>query len=998
MGLFDGKVAAITGAGGGLGRAYALAFAREGAKVVVNDLGSARDGSGAGSAMADQVVAEIVAMGGQAAANYASVATRQGAESIVKTAVDAFGRLDVLVNNAGILRDKTLVKMTDDQWEIVLAVHLTGTYLCTQAAAVQMLQQGTPGRIINTSSLAGLKGNFGQANYGSAKAGIAGFTRVTALELGRKGITVNCIAPLAKTRLTDDVSAIPDEARPELVAPMVLFLASDLAADINGRIFGVHGNHLFEYHMELTRGVDKGAEPWTPQEIKERLADITRIEAEHVKKEMAARVAAGPAPAPVAVDPATRAQKVFEAMATAIRPDKVSGWNAKLHFDIADVGQLTVTIAGGNMTAAQGFVDSPTCLVKMDGDTFFGMAQGKVDGNQAFMQGKITATNLGDLMKYSTAFDQKKARAAVAEALAALEAAAAQGAPAAPVAVDPLTKAVAVFEAMATAIRPDKVSGWNATMHFDIAEVGQVTLSIRDGAMAVAKGFEGDATCLVKMDGDTFFGMTQGKVDGNQAFMQGKITATNLGDLMKYSTAFDQKKARAIVAEALAGIEAGAAQAAPAPAARVPVDPLTQAIAVFEAMATALVPNNVAGWDATMHFDIAGVGQVTFAIKEGIISIARRFEGEPTCLVKMEGDTFFGMSQGKVDSNQAFLAGKITATKMGDLIKYSRAFDQEKARAAVAEALARLEGGVAPGSAAASAKAGPPEPVKPSGLNQACMGKLYSLPPFFVKADQTQAYARATNDDNPRYFDTLRPGGIIAPPLFAVRLFHDLQEACLLDPELNADLMMLLFGEQDLHFYAPLRPTDLLERSARITHMEAKESGEVFDLNQRLVREGKLVCEATSRFFIRSRGRKKEKTGQPEAEIESLPPFAFTSDMTVRADQTRDYADASGDHNPIHLDDNMAKAAGMGGIILHGLCTMAFASQGFVKKACGDDPTRLVRLKVRFRRPVRPGDTVTTQAWLADQGEKLSTYGFRMVNQEGVVVVSNGLAIVKTTV
>jgi len=185
MGLFDGKVAIVTGAGGGLGRAYALQLAAGGAKVVVNDLGGARDGSGAGSAMADQVVAEIVEAGGEAVANYDSVAAVEGGESIVKTAIDAFGRLDILINNAGILRDKTLMKMDEGMWDLVMAVHMKGAYAVTKPAIAQMRAQGEGGKVLNTSSYAGLIGNIGQANYGAAKAGIAGFTRVLGLELRR---------------------------------------------------------------------------------------------------------------------------------------------------------------------------------------------------------------------------------------------------------------------------------------------------------------------------------------------------------------------------------------------------------------------------------------------------------------------------------------------------------------------------------------------------------------------------------------------------------------------------------------------------------------------------------------------------------------------------------------------------------------------------------------------------------------------------------------------
>src|SRR5262245_18243072 len=286
MGLFDGKVVVITGAGGGIGRCHALAFAAEGAKVVVNDLGGARDGSGQSQSMAVQVVNEIRSAGGQAAASYASVADAEGAKSILQTALDAFERIDVLVNNDGILRDKSILKMDEAMWDLVLAVHLKGAFLLTQTAGEQMKEQGGGGRIINTSSYAGLKGNFGQANYGSAKAGIYGLTLVSALEFAKFGVTVNAIAPMAKTRMTEDISMVPDAMKPEQISPMVLFLASDHAAGVTGRIFGIHGQQLFEYKMLMTEGVTKpGDALWTVPEI---AAQLEAIAAE--KKPVAAAI------------------------------------------------------------------------------------------------------------------------------------------------------------------------------------------------------------------------------------------------------------------------------------------------------------------------------------------------------------------------------------------------------------------------------------------------------------------------------------------------------------------------------------------------------------------------------------------------------------------------------------------------------------------------------------------------------------------------------------
>ena len=195
MGMLDGKVALVTGAGGGLGRAHALLLAHEGAQVIVNDLGGSRDGTGASSSMADGVVDEIKAAGGEATAHYGSVTSRDDAESMVQCAVDTYGKIDILIANAGILRDKSFKNMDDNMWDVVMDVHLRGTYLVTKVAYDTMLEQGTGGRIIMTSSTSGLLGNFGQTNYGAAKAGIAGFMRCLWLEGLKYGITVNVLVP-----------------------------------------------------------------------------------------------------------------------------------------------------------------------------------------------------------------------------------------------------------------------------------------------------------------------------------------------------------------------------------------------------------------------------------------------------------------------------------------------------------------------------------------------------------------------------------------------------------------------------------------------------------------------------------------------------------------------------------------------------------------------------------------------------------------------------------
>jgi NAD(P)-dependent dehydrogenase (short-subunit alcohol dehydrogenase family) len=284
MGILNGKVAVITGAGGGIGRAHALLFASEGARVVVNDLGSSRDGDGAERAAADRVVGEIRAAGGQAVADHGDVSEPDGAETLVRRAIDAFGKLDILINNAGILRDKTIRKMTVAQWDSVIQVHLRGTFLCTQAAALHMSDRNQGGRIINTSSVSGLMGNFGQANYSAAKAGIYGLTMTAAIELRKHRITVNALAPVALTRMTEDLPMMaampnaPELLAPDFVAPAALFLASDLAADITGTVLAVEGKRMYAYRMIQTAAVlPHDPAGWTPVEIRERWPEITGV-------------------------------------------------------------------------------------------------------------------------------------------------------------------------------------------------------------------------------------------------------------------------------------------------------------------------------------------------------------------------------------------------------------------------------------------------------------------------------------------------------------------------------------------------------------------------------------------------------------------------------------------------------------------------------------------------------------------------------------------------
>lgn len=267
------RVIVITGAGGGLGRSYALALGAGGAKVVVNDLGGARDGSGAGSEMADAVVAEIRDAGGQAVANYDSVATQDGAEAVVQTALDQFGAIHGVINNAGILRDGAFHKMSTEDFSAVIGVHLLGGFHVTRAAWPHFREQQF-GRVVMASSTSGLYGNFGQANYGAAKNGLIGLTNTLAIEGRKYNIRVNAIAPMAATRMTADVAPqeLLDTLGPEHVAPIVVHLVSDELAE-SGAVFVVGGGQVSRVQLFANKGVTFASPP-SANEVRERWADI----------------------------------------------------------------------------------------------------------------------------------------------------------------------------------------------------------------------------------------------------------------------------------------------------------------------------------------------------------------------------------------------------------------------------------------------------------------------------------------------------------------------------------------------------------------------------------------------------------------------------------------------------------------------------------------------------------------------------------------------------
>ena len=406
---FDGRVAIVTGAGAGLGRVYALELAKRGASVVVNDLGGSRDGSGEGSkSPADRVVEEIKALGGEAVANYDSVSTPGGGEAIVDTAIKVFGRLDIVINNAGVLRDKTLVKMEPENWDVVLDVHLKGAYNVTRPAFVKMRENGY-GRIVLMTSAAGLYGNFGQTNYSAAKMGLVGFMNTLKLEGEKHNIKVNTVAPIAGTRLTEDVLP-PDlfeKLTPEFVAPLVLYLCSE-QCPVNGSIYNAGMGYFNRVGILTGKGVvigDGKVFP-TPEDVAANMEKVKSLDgAEEFKSATAAFGPMLEAFSPkreggeAAPSDTLTVKSIFERIPDAFQPDKASGVEVIFQFDISGDGggSWTVTVKDGTCEVKEGSYEKPTTTIKMADEDFVKLIRGELNAMSAFTSGKLRIE--GDLMK-----------------------------------------------------------------------------------------------------------------------------------------------------------------------------------------------------------------------------------------------------------------------------------------------------------------------------------------------------------------------------------------------------------------------------------------------------------------------------------------------------------------------------------------------------------------------------------------------------------------------
>jgi NAD(P)-dependent dehydrogenase (short-subunit alcohol dehydrogenase family)/acyl dehydratase/putative sterol carrier protein len=404
----DGRVAIVTGSGAGLGRTYALELAKRGAKVVVNDLGGARDGSGAGSSgPADRVVEEIKALGGEALASYDSVSSPAGGEAIVRQAVEAFGRVDILISNAGILRDKTFLKMEKADWEQVRSVHLDGAFHVTRAAFQRMREQRY-GRIVLTTSAAGLFGNFGQANYSAAKLGLVGLMNTLKLEGEKYNIKVNTVAPIAATRLTEDILP-PDlfaRLKPEYVAPLVLFLCAE-QCPVSGGVYNAGMGYFNRAAVLSGPGVmlSEGQQIPSPETIAARLPDILRMEGArefYNATEALGAMLTGPPPRTEAAPteaPGATVQSVFDRMPQAFLAEKAAGVDAIFQFRISGAGggDWFAAIKDATCTTTPGLHEKPTTLIKMSDRDFLDLMAGKLPAMQAYTTGKLKIE--GDLMK-----------------------------------------------------------------------------------------------------------------------------------------------------------------------------------------------------------------------------------------------------------------------------------------------------------------------------------------------------------------------------------------------------------------------------------------------------------------------------------------------------------------------------------------------------------------------------------------------------------------------
>ncbi|HEX4923153.1 MAG TPA: MaoC/PaaZ C-terminal domain-containing protein, partial [Bdellovibrionales bacterium] len=485
----------------------------------------------------------------------------------------------------------------------------------------------------------------------------------------------------------------------------------------------------------------------------------------------------------------------------------------------------------------------------------------------------------------------------------------------------------------------------------------------------VTTGTTGTPTCKITTTADTMAGMIEGKISGQQAFLSGKIKASNMGDMIKFGKVFDFKRAREAAASgataaASNGNGAGATAAAAAPQATVDYDGL------FNTLPKTFQAANAAGWNGKIVFDVQGTDGWTVEINNGASTVKKGKETGAACVITGSAQDFTNFLTGKTEWGN--YKGKLTVNNQIALLKVAKAFNWK-----APELGAHVQ-------AAAPANTG-------GGLNRALIGKKYRAPAVLVKREKIKEYAEATNDPNYIYKKDVPDKELVAPPVFPVTLVGDLFREMLSD-DTGVDLTRMVHGEQRIQIFSHLRPGDIVSPRGKITNIEAKSSGEVLTFEQYLYRDGELAVQITTTLFVRGAKKEGEKSqtaaAKPQDTVAGKP--TFTYQVQVKEDQPIRYANASGDNNPIHTDKEIAKAAGFPNVILHGLCTMAFTSQAVIEKKLGGDITRLKDISVRFSKPVFPSDTLTIEAF-----EKNDEISFVAVNNQGVPVITNGVAHVQ---
>ncbi|KAI8805235.1 hypothetical protein BJ742DRAFT_821479, partial [Cladochytrium replicatum] len=896
---FDGRVVLVTGAGGGLGKAYALFFASRGASVVVNDLGGSHTGAGASASAADKVVEEIRAAGGTAVANYDSV---EDGEKIVETALKAFGRIDVIINNAGILRDKSFSRMTDDDWDLIMKVHVRGSYKVTKAAWEHMQKQGY-GRIINTASAAGLYGNFGQVNYAAAKLALHGFTLTLAREGAKKGITCNTIAPMAASRMTETV--LPPEVlaslKPDFVVPLVASLVHETSTE-TGSVFEVGAGFIAKLRRERTRGaIFKTDSSFTPGAVAARWKDISDFT------------------------------------------------NPVYPVNMADTDWL------GHLEEAQKLQPNPTV-----GDLRF-------DGRVAV----ITGAGGGLGRAYAHLFSRLGAKVVVND-LGGNH----TGAGASSSAADKVVEEIRALGGEAVA-NYDSVEDGEKVIETAIKAFGRVDILVNNAGILRDKSFQR----MSDQDWDLI----------HKVHLRGMYKVTKAA----WPHFYNQKYGRIINTASAVGIYGNFGQANYS-AAKAGTIAFSNSLA-WEGRSKNIIVNTIAPNAGTRMTATVMPPEFVEALKPDYVAPLVAFLAHES---NKDTAGLFEVGSGWISRLRWQRSGGVTFpvnvpllpeaihTRMADISNY------EDGRASypttTGEALEAIMANF--GNTAEESSA---PPVKDGNINVVAAQKavfkdhrfefterdviLYALGVGAKRTDLPLVYENSEN------FVALPTYGVI--PAFAAQVqavpFGDYL------PDFNP--MMLLHGEQYLELKKPLPTAGVLTSRGRIIDILDKGKGATVVIGVTTKdSSGEVVLENEFTLFIRGLGGKGGNTKQTDrgAATALNDPPKRAPDAIVREKTSEDLAALyrlSGDLNPLHIDPEMSKMGGFEIPILHGLASFGIAGKHIFQKYCNNNPKNFKSIKVRFNKPVLPGQTLETHMW--KEGTKII---FQVkVAETGDIAVSN---------